>query len=426
MAETETVYESLIAENKRLRQWVDDLQSGQQILCQFCGARLWPADRPLISPRVAILDHARRCPGNPLADFVRCVRAANHGIESLIACRQGISQSLLMDLSAAMDKALASIDSPDSQPATRNSQLKNAFTFLEVLFAVILLGIGFVMLAAMFSAGIVGTGAVMTDSRTMQVLRNAHQSIDAAAERPSFGSGTVLPAAVNSKGMPIIVPLSAAFLSQIGGQFEISDLRYGWAAFYRRDSASNPFAQTFVIALHNDDFPLYAKPIPIPPALYGSAVPALPSIEGALNYDANTQTSSIGFPASVSNAAAGAFALIADDETLPQKVTIKDKFGVPHTYFVLNNAPMTGRILRLGNPISAPAGTIAFALEPGKDLQPNDLPALAADGNPTGKVLVWMIGAAPLANSAAADFSGPFQGPCQDVGADSSFCAIAR
>ena len=176
MAETETVYESLIAENKRLRQWVDDLQSGQQILCQFCGARLWPADRPLISPRVAILDHARRCPGNPLADFVRCVRAANHGIESLIACRQGISQSLLMDLSAAMDKALASIDSPDSQPATRNSQLKNAFTFLEVLFAVILLGIGFIMLAAMFSAGIVGTGAVMTDSRTMQV----------AAQRPSI------------------------------------------------------------------------------------------------------------------------------------------------------------------------------------------------------------------------------------------------
>ena len=195
--------------------------------------------------------------------------------------------------------------------------------------------------------------------------------------------------------MPIVVPLPAAFQSQIGGQFEISDLRYGWVAFYRRDSALNPFAQTFVIALHNDNFPLYAKPSPIPPALYGSAVPALPSIEGALNYDANTQTSSISFPLSVSNAAAGAFALIADDETLPQKVTIKDKNGVIHTYFVLNNAPMTGRLLRLGNPIPAPGGTIAFALEPGKDLRPNDLATLATDGNSIGKVLVWMIGAAP-------------------------------
>ena len=140
-----------------------------------------------------------------------------------------------------------------------------------------------------------------------------------------------------------------------------------------------------------------------------------------------SQTSSISFAAAPPNgvppnAAPGAFALIADDETLPQVSTFKDHAGVTHTITVFNNAPLTGRLLRLGSALPGIAG--AFALDPAHDLRANDMAEMARYGNASGKVKVFILGRAPLANAAAGDFSGPFDGPNQDIGASSSFCAI--
>ncbi len=298
-----------------------------------------------------------------------------------------------------------------------------AFTFIEVLFAVIILGIGLVALAELFAVGMVGTGAVMTDSRINGVLADAHQTISTQAASP--GTSSLLPGQVNSKFMPIIVPLPPAFASRLGDQVLLSDNRYGWAAFYRRDSINNPFAQVFVIALRNDNFPLYAKPIPIPPSLYGAPPPTLPTIVGTLAFDPTSGTGTIAFASTVNNAAQGAFVLIADDGTNPQPTTWTDDKGIVHHGLIYNNAPLTGRFLKLGSQLATNLH-LHFSLEPGHDLNATDWTSLTADGNSTGNVLVWMIGRAPMPNAAMGDFSGPFNGPNQDVGANSSFCAVNR
>ena len=48
------------------------------------------------------------------------------------------------------------------------------------------------------------------------------------------------------------------------------DLQFACAGFFKRDQLGNPFCQIYVIALRNENFPLYSRPIPIPPSLYGA------------------------------------------------------------------------------------------------------------------------------------------------------------
>ena len=342
---------------------------------------------------------------------IRCARTPKHDAWAVVDATRTLWNPDLLPASA--------MQMTDDPPRPRG-----AFTFIEILFAVIIMGIGLVMLLGVFSAAMIGTGAIMTDTRVEQVLKDAHQAIQAQAWTP--GTSALLPGQINSKFMPILTPLPQSFASRLGDQIIPSGQRYGWVAFYRRDSITNPFAQVFVIALRNENFPLYSKPIPIPPSIYGGSQPSVPTIAGTLAFDPASGTSSISFASTVLNAAQGAFALIADDGTDPQPTTWTDPSGVVHHGLIYNNAPLTGRFLKLGNQLASSSGSIIFQLEPGHDLTANDWTLLTTDGNVTGQVMLFLIGRAPLPNSAAGDFSGPFNGPNQDIGANSSFAAIGR
>ena len=80
--------------------------------------------------------------------------------------------------------------------AIKNRQLaignrQSAFSFIEVLFAVILLGIGFIMIAAVFPVAIQQTSVVSDETQATSLARDAIKKIQAIADTP--GASTLFP-----------------------------------------------------------------------------------------------------------------------------------------------------------------------------------------------------------------------------------------
>ncbi len=53
-------------ENARLKQWVDDLQSGMWVNCVYCGHRYGPGETTPVSMADALKEHIEQCPEHPL------------------------------------------------------------------------------------------------------------------------------------------------------------------------------------------------------------------------------------------------------------------------------------------------------------------------------------------------------------------------
>ncbi len=258
----------------------------------------------------------------------------------------------------------------------------------------ILLGIGFIMIAGIFPVAIQQTAAVTSETQGSAVIRDAIKKIQAAADA-EVGSPPATPGTTNSIFQPTgasAAPTVQAFSSNImqvlgSDSFYAADRRFGWVGFYRRDSASSPFAQVFVIALQNANFPNYvtrfqpgdttpitpAPPIlplvapPIPPNLYNylssptyttpTVPPATPtngvpaSLVANFTYDPTDKTSTVKLT-NVPSAAPGAFVLI----------------GAPGSAAYPAPSNMIGRFFRLGIALpTTPASAInqTFSLQPG-------------------------------------------------------------
>lgn len=61
-----TSYCGWCADVARLREWVDDLQSGMYINCVYCGHRYGPNDGAPASMAEVLHEHIRQCPAHPL------------------------------------------------------------------------------------------------------------------------------------------------------------------------------------------------------------------------------------------------------------------------------------------------------------------------------------------------------------------------
>jgi type II secretory pathway pseudopilin PulG len=313
----------------------------------------------------------------------------------------------------------------------------NGFTFIEVLFAVILLGIGFIMIAAVFPVAIQQTSVVSDETQATAITRDAIKKIQAVADQPGASAmfpSTLLPSGPSIASFP--VPggsVTNALMTAIGSDiYSTADHRFGWVGFYRRDSATSPYAQIYIVALENPNFPNYLNPAPapnqttisapvpppIPPSIYNTVPPPAPQIQAQFNTDpAGNWWVQLSYSSGTANGATGAYVLIA-------------------------NGVYAGRFVRLGNQVPATIVAAAsglnpqsggpnpqnFYLQPGWDFSAAD----AALNNPStiGTPQVWMIGAAPLLNytntnaSSQNDYSGPFSGPNQDIGVASAFIRI--
>jgi type II secretory pathway pseudopilin PulG len=330
------------------------------------------------------------------------------------------------------------------------------FTFIEVLFAVILLGIGFIMIAGVFPVAIQQTAAVSDETQGTAIARDAIKKIQAVAD--SMGSNALFPATGSIAAPQVWAittnPASNNMLTTPGNNnglmaalgadsFFTADHRYGWVGFYRRDSITSPFAQVYVIALQNPNFPNYLYtsvantipgpiPPPVPPSTYGNSPLAAPtaakSIQAAFFYNQDGTTTVVlqNFPtysASTGpgtggggpNGATGAFLLVADTNS-----------GTP--------ANLVGRFFRLGNAASTavlPSGYTLpstpyqiFTLQPGWDITPADNIAVST-GSPAFTPDIWLMGAAPMPDpGGSGEFTGPFSGPNQDIGVASAFIRV--
>jgi len=317
----------------------------------------------------------------------------------------------------------------------------SGFTFIEVLFAVILLGIGFIMIAGIFPAAIQQTGAAADETAGQAVAQSAlaliQEGVNSGMPMPKTGGPCLQmvqwlqPVTVN--GTPVAQPQ----LAMVGSLSAISpdssnlvwnwgtnteDRRYSWVAFYSRGNIGNtwlPFANVIVLAMKNSNFPYYVCPPPVPANntapiqnMYGLiTTPATPpsgqmsatDINAELYYD-SSGVPAIAFSWAVPNAATGSYVIIQADGASPTASAIP---------------PAAGRIYRLGAPetTTSPNTGPAFQLQPGTDFQPTmelPTPSVPLGGN---NIFVYVVGRTPtLGNSGYnTDFSGQFTGANQDI-----------
>jgi type II secretory pathway pseudopilin PulG len=230
---------------------------------------------------------------------------------------------------------LAATRQRSASPLPRSARA--AFTFIEVLFAVILLGIGFIMVAAIFPVAIAQTQATANETAGTLVARDAVRMIQANATTLNFPQTPLPPATPATPPATIntVTPFTAAQQAAISSNFMTGDGRFAWTAFYRRPGLTDPFMQVWVFALQNADYlngtTALATPVPITCALVYNA--------------AGSGTITITTPPV--SATEGAFVLITDAAA-----------GA--------SSPLNGRVLRLGSQ-SPTAGL--FDLQPGYDLR---------------------------------------------------------
>jgi type II secretory pathway pseudopilin PulG len=327
---------------------------------------------------------------------------------------------------------------------TARSQRHRGFNFIEVLFAVIILGLGFIMIAGVFPVALQQSNATANETTGALTARDAVRTIQSVAE--ASGASALFSTATT------VTPFSGNLLNAIGnGGIFGTDHRFAWVGFYLRPNTSNgvngdPYTQVFVIVLQNPNFadpnyPLYNYPPPVPSGATAYTpgtpptipAPANPSpILAQLAYSSLNGSSyimlydkSIGAGNPVPNATPGAYVLITSDP------------GNPGNTGVIPNVPpraantLTGRFVRLGNltPQSllpadvtvptTPANCYCYALQPGsdlKDLSEETVAASNAGGTPE-ELPVYIIGGAP-------DYAGNFTSTNQDIAAMSAFIRV--
>jgi hypothetical protein len=318
-----------------------------------------------------------------------------------------------------------------------------------VLFAVILLGIGFIMIAGIFPAAIQQTGAAADETAGQAVAQSALALIQEGVNSGAAMQQSVLPwpggpycrlmeqwqfVTVNGVQQP------EPQLGMVGGLSSISpdganlvwnwglnteDRRYSWIAFYTRAAVNNvplPFANVIVLAMKNANFPYYVCPPPVgnqgvTTTYQLVTTPSIPvnGIGGQTDTNAQLCFDSSGNPAiafstpAVPNLVTGAFVIIQSGPN--------PGLG--------NIPPVAGRIYRLGAQESTlPTGlsnnpSVAFQLQPGTDFQSTmELPYT----NPTTQgppisVQVYIVGRAPARGNSGAstDFTGLLNGANQDI-----------
>jgi hypothetical protein len=154
----------------------------------------------------------------------------------------------------------------------QQSTLRRGFSFTEVMFAVILLGLGFIMVAAIFPVAIRQSQANLEDTAGVAVAKSAGAVV---AQQGLFSSGAgELPVTQAAPGAPVMVfwldPTDAthgpAFLASyrkmMGNVVNQADPRFGFAPIgYRRAwlrvGVPSPTAEIFVVATQARNRPIY-------------------------------------------------------------------------------------------------------------------------------------------------------------------------
>src|SRR4051812_22366812 len=139
------------------------------------------------------------------------------------------------------------------------SNFRRGFTFTEVMFAVILLGIGFIMLAGMFPVAIQQTQTTVQESISSTLVqiatRSMEQSLTDADVPPTFGRFLRLTQRFDNAGN---LQDDIGLWQKLRGGFILQqDTRFAWTALYRRNRGDN-FAQVIIFACQARNYSNYS------------------------------------------------------------------------------------------------------------------------------------------------------------------------
>jgi len=315
------------------------------------------------------------------------------------------------------------------------------------------------MIAGIFPVAIQQTAVVSNETQGSLITRDAIRKIQNAADIP--GANTLFPVTQSganvqvfaittiapAPGSPILglTTATTGLLPTLGADSLYSaDKRFGWVGFYRRDSSSaaggttpaGPYANIYVVALQNPNFPNYLYPLPasgqttisasvpppVPPSTYGYSPPQTAQIQAQFFYNSDgTTTIILAFnqsttPPQQPNGITGAYVLVGTSVAAP------------------SGANLCGRFFRLGNTTPLPSGFNAvgtniyqaFVAQSGWDITPSDGYAAVTGTPPTPSFTanIFCIGAAPAYDSTNSYYDGPFTGQNQDIGVASAFIRV--
>jgi type II secretory pathway pseudopilin PulG len=260
---------------------------------------------------------------------------------------------------------------------------RRGFSFAEVMFAVIILGIGFIMVAAIFPVAIQQTRLTVDESTAAAVARQATAvlqqvvvgSEDAVPDPANPGQFKPLfPPTVTGTGLNVFsirtvgfspinpfMPQPLLWDTLKGNLISTSDRRFAWTAAYSRQTGS-PFIQVYIFVLQQRNRPLFEQQDFHVNAPYFNLQPRRISIQVT--------------PAGGSN---------PDPDLIT--ITQNGRFAAEGTFVVTagSNPNNAGRVYRLGAYRGPGGGGERYEVDPGYDV-----PDTALGGAYVGDA--WIVG----------------------------------
>lgn len=337
------------------------------------------------------------------------------------------------------------------------------FAFTEILFAVMVLALGFIMIAAMFPVTIRQTQSTVEETSGAHLAKGAVDYLQSIASNDMFPYTvppitTVIPhqpdltkqAEVVSlrdiKDYSVSVPQPPpawgdkavndqypAYYTVRGNMINPNNPREAWIPFYRRE-ANSQVAQVIVVAVQSRNRDQYVsqyspyrlntaqkvytdfeRPIGLPPGMTVAPAPATLeplAVAVDITYDATAGhgVAQIDVPGR-GRAAPGAYLIIALDTTPPPPPPTPIRLG-----------QSTGRVYQLGNAIDEAAGT--WELTPGSDMiRTNANPTILNGGDDNNVVAgrAYLIG---RGYTDPTDATQGYAGPAQDIAVYTGFISI--
>ena len=338
----------------------------------------------------------------------------------------------------------------------RKRSIRRAFSFAEVMFAVIILGVGFIMIAAMFPVALRQSKSNADEASAAAMSRQAQGIVDKIATNASMFPAPNSPASVFS--IPCLDFLGSLnpntspqqtypIWSAIRGDLISSDdPRYAWVPFYVRqldpripgNAKMLPYAQVTLICVQSTIKPtfdstdaLFPTPTPainqtLPSNLQGRPVSIKVSIGTAGDPNligfAKSQ-SPTAYPGTAINAVAeGAFVIVRSAPAGAANLGLSRLIG--QIYRVGTRRPEVDGKPYNGVTFTGGAGNMqVWELQPGYDFNP--IPADAASGfqaigNIANQAEAWIVGRS-FANNNPSPHVFTFDGPAMDVAAYTTF-----
>jgi prepilin-type N-terminal cleavage/methylation domain-containing protein len=306
-------------------------------------------------------------------------------------------------------------------PRGRPTSRRRGFTFTEILFAVLILGIGFILVAAIFPVALRQTqvtgeetaGATIAKGGVAYLEKYTSQAYWSTPYSPT-GTPSVTDGKVHAIGPIAIsgepIATNTVLWGQLSSNFILpTDPRYAWVAMYRQPLSTSPatpgnlpYLQLIVIGVQArnrsfyDSNDLVARPTATPGiATLQARALLLTAVNAAGEQftfgDVNPPYGAGSIPSNLGCVSDSAFVVIASDS---------------------NGGATNGWIYRLGTN----AGGTTWGLAPGNDMSGTPAPPTPGVGS-----IVYVVGSGYSDKNAT---TTTYSGPCQDVAAYTTFIPV--